>query len=95
MANGADKVWTVPRRNRIMGVAFSHRWRKFKEALMTNAEIRPDFAHWVVRQLSGPGDHPVRVDMLLRTQQLPPPGVEGRGQVGLETLYSENLTVDR
>ena len=59
MANGADKVWTVPRRNRIMGVAFSHRWRKFKEALMTNAEIRPDFAHWVVSQLSGPGDHPV------------------------------------
>ena len=95
MANGADKVWTVPRRNRIMGVAFSHRWRKFKEALMTNAEIRPDFAHWVVRQLSGPGDHPVHVDMLLRTQQLPPPGVEGPGQVGSEALYSENLTVDR
>jgi hypothetical protein len=95
MANGAVKVWTVPRRNRIMGVAFSHRWRKFKEALMTNADIRPDFAHWVVRQLSGPGDRPVRVDLLVRTQQIPPPGVAGPGQVGVETLYSENLTGNR
>jgi hypothetical protein len=92
MASGADKVWTVPRRNRIMGVAFTHRWRKFKEALVTNADIRPDFAHWVVRQLSGPGDRPVRVDMVLRTQQLPPPGVAGPGQIGAEALYSENLT---
>jgi hypothetical protein len=92
MENGADKVWTVPRRNRVMGVAFSHRWRKFKEALVTTRDIRQDFAHWVVRQLSGPGDRPVRVDMVLRTQQLPPPGVAGPGQIGAETLYSENLT---
>jgi hypothetical protein len=62
---------------------------------MTNADIRPDFAHWVVRQLSGPGDRPVRVDLLLRTQQIPPPGVAGPGQVGVETLYSENLTGNR
>jgi hypothetical protein len=95
MANGADKVWTVPRRNRIMGVAFSHRWRKFKEALVTNADIRPDFAHWVVRQVSEPGDQPARVDMVLRTQHLPPPGVQEPGQVGAEILYSENLTGTR
>jgi hypothetical protein len=95
MASGADKVWTVPRRNQILGVAFSHRWRKFKEYLVTNDDIRPDFVHWVVRELTRPGDHPVRVDLLLRTEVLPPPGVQGPGSTGVQTLYSEYLTGTR
>jgi hypothetical protein len=95
MASGEDKVWTVPRRNQILGVAFSHRWRKFKEYLVTNEDIRPDFVHWVARELTRPGDHPVRIDMLLRTEGLPPPGVQGPGSSTVQTLYSEYLTGNR
>ena len=95
MAGGVDKVWTLPQRNRILGVAFSHRWRKFKESLLTNEEIRPDFVHWVVRKLSAPDDRPVRVDMLLLTQDLPPPGVDEPEPIAVQTLYSENLAGNR
>jgi hypothetical protein len=33
MADGTEKVWTLPRLNPVFGVAFSHRWRRFKEGL--------------------------------------------------------------
>lgn len=95
MADGSDKVWTLPRLNPVFGVAFSHRWRKFKEGLLTDPQLRPDFVHWVVREMAGPGDRPVRVDMLLQTEELLPPGVGGRGRTAVESLYSEELTGDR
>lgn len=95
MANGDVKAWTLPRNNRVFGVPTSHRWRKFKETLLTTPDIRPDFAHWVVRRLTGPDDRPVRVDMIVRTEDMPPPGTDGPGQTGLETLYSEDLAVPR
>jgi hypothetical protein len=95
MADGTERVWTLPRLNPVFGVAFSHRWRKYKESLLGEQSIRPDFAHWVVRELSGPGDRPVHVEMLLRTERIPPPGDSGPGQTAVETLYSENLTQNR
>ncbi|MEB3982868.1 hypothetical protein OQ968_16530 [Mycobacterium sp. 663a-19] len=95
MADGSDKVWTLPRLNPVFGVAFSHRWRKFKETLLTEQQTRPDFVHWVVREMTRPGDHPVRVDMRLRTEDIPPPGVSGPRRTAVETLYSEELTGNR
>jgi hypothetical protein len=95
MADGADKVWTLPRLNPVFGVAFSHRWRKFKESLVTEEQIRPDFVHWVVRELTGQGERPVHVEMLLRTEAIPPPGVSGPGRTAVQTLYSEKLTENR
>ena len=90
MADGNVKVWTLPRLNPIFGVSLSHRWRKVKESLLTDAQTRPGFAHWVVRELTGPGDHPVQVDMLLRTENLPPPGVRGPGAAAAQALYSRS-----
>lgn len=95
MASGAVKTWTLPRNNRVFGVPTTHRWRKFKESLLTTPEIRPDFAHWVVRKLAGPGDRPVRVDMVLRTEGIPRPGSNDPGQTAVETLYSEDLADTR
>jgi hypothetical protein len=95
MASGADKIWTFPSRNQIFGVAYTHRWRKLKESLLTTPQIRSDFVHWVVRQSTAPGDRPVHAEMLLRTEDIPPPGVEGQGQAGVQTLYSEDLTGNR
>lgn len=93
MADGNEKVWTLPRLSPVFGVAFSHRWRKYKESLLADPGIRPDFVHWVVREMTGPGDRPVHVEMLLRTEDIPPPGVSGSGRTGVQALYSEKLTV--
>jgi hypothetical protein len=95
MASGTEKVWTLPKRNQIFGTPYTHRWRKFKESLLTQPQIRSDFAHWVVREFTGPNDRPVRVEMLLRTEDLLPPGVSGQGQTAVQTLYSEDLTGNR
>ncbi len=95
LSNGLDKVWTLPRTNRVFGVAFTHRWRKFKESLITTPRIRADFVHWVVREIAGPGERAVHAEMILRTEDVLPPGTSGRGQKGVETLYSEDLTGQR
>ena len=95
MADGTERVWALPRADPILGVAFSHRWRKLKENLLNAPQIRPDFVHWVVRQLIEPGDRAVHVDMLLLTVDIPPPGIQEPGGTVVETLYSENLTENR
>ena len=92
MANGDDRVWTLTPHDRIIGPVVTHRWRKLKESLTGDASIRPDFAHWVVRELTGLSDKPVRVYMLLRTEFLPAPGASGPGPTGTELLYDENLS---
>ena len=95
MSSGIDKMWTLPRTNQVFGVAFTHRWRKFKETLITTPQIRAEFVHWVVRQSTGPGEHAVHAEMLLRTEDIPPPGVKDQGQTAVQTLYSEDLTGNR
>ncbi|MEB4208019.1 hypothetical protein [Mycobacterium sp. 94-17] len=95
MADKSERVWTLPRTNAVFGVAYSHRWRKYKENLLTERQIRAEFAHWAVRELTRPGDQPVTVVMLLRTREIPPPGAGGPGQTAVETLYSENLAGNR
>ena len=95
LADGSERAWAPPRLNPIFGVAFSHRWRRFKESLVTQPQIRPDFVRWVVRELTDPADRPVHVEMLLRTKELPPPGVSEAGRTTVQILYSENLTGSR
>lgn len=95
MASGTDKVWTLPRSNQIFGVPFTHRWRKLKETLLTEPEIRADFAHWVVRELTPPGDRAVHVEMLLHSEDIPAPGVKEQGQTAVKSLYREDLTGNR
>ncbi len=95
MASGTDKVWALPRLDPVFGVALSHRWRKFKESLLNSPDIRADFAHWVVRQLTGPDDRVVHVEMLLRTTDIPPPGVREPGRSAIQTLYIENVAANR
>ena len=92
MADGGDRVWTLPAQyDRVVGVAVSHRWRKLKESLLSEQQIRPQFAHWVVHELTGPSERVSRVQMILRTEVLPPPGTSGPGATGVETIYDEHL----
>lgn len=92
MANGDDRVWTLTPHDRIIGPVVAHRWRKLKESLSGDPSIRADFAHWVVRQLTGLSDKPVRVYILLRTVFLPAPGANDFHQTGTEWLYDEKLS---
>jgi hypothetical protein len=92
MADGTDKVWTMPRLNPVFGVSFTHRWRKYKESLLSEPQIRRDFVHWVARAMTGPGERPMRADMVLITEEIPPPGANRAGQTAVQTLYSEVLT---
>lgn len=91
MADGTDRVWTLPTYDPLFGVASQHRWRKIKESLVTEPSIRRDFAHWVVRQVARPQEHVERVYILLRTEDLSPPGVRASGDKGQEPLYDEIL----
>jgi hypothetical protein len=93
MADGADRVWTLPLdgRDHVVGVAVSHRWRKLRETLYSDARSRPALAHWVVGQVSGPSERAVGVQIIVRTETLPAPGQSGRTKTGVETLYKEDL----
>ena len=93
MADGADQVWRLPRYDRVFGVAAAHRWHKFKESLLSEPGIRPDFAHWVVRKLTRPSERAVRVYLVEQTEELSPPGVNGPPATGQQLLYAETLAV--
>ncbi len=95
MADGDVRAWVMPRSNRVLGVPTAHRWRKFKESLLTTPEIRSDFAHWVVRTLCRPDDRAVHVEMVLRSVAMAAPGSDGQGQAAVEILYSEDLAGSR
>jgi len=91
MASGAVRTWELPRANPVFGVPTEHRWRKLKETLITTPETRADFIHWVVRRLTAPDDRPVYVEMVLRTESMPPPGSDEPVKTGVELLYREDV----
>jgi hypothetical protein len=92
MANGDRRVWTNRRGDRVVGPFSWYRWQKLKENAPREAGIRAGIAHWVIRELTGPLEHPIGVQMILRTEQLPPPGEDRPKTIAVETLYDENLT---
>jgi hypothetical protein len=95
MADGAQRVWTNPRGDRVVGAFSWYRWQKAKENLVRQPTSRVGLAHWVVHRLTGRDEHAVRVQMILRTELLPPPGADGPRTIGEEILYDETLTGKR
>jgi hypothetical protein len=92
LADGRLRVWTPPQSDGgVMGVASSHRWRKLKETVVTERQARPEFAHWVMGELTEPDERAVRIQIILRTEDLLPPGASGPGVIGVEKIYDENL----
>jgi hypothetical protein len=92
MADGGDRVWTNQRGDRVIGPFAWYRWQKLKENAPREPDIRAGIANWVVRELTEPAEHAVRVQMILRTELLPPPGEVGPGTTTVETLYDETLS---
>jgi hypothetical protein len=91
MADGAQRVWTNPRGDRVVGAFAWYRWQKLKENLVRQPAIRAGMAHWVVHRLTRPSERAARVQMILRTELLPAPGTDDPPRVGEEILYDEIL----
>jgi hypothetical protein len=92
MADGADRMWTIRREGRVIGPFAWYHWQKLKESAPRAPDIRAGIAHWVVGELTKPGEHPTRVQMILRTQDMPPPGKDAPTPTNVERLYDETLT---
>lgn len=92
MADGTDRLWTWRRGDRLVGPFTWYHWQKLKEQTVREPNTRAGIAHWVVRELTTPAERPVRVQMILRNEVLPPPGQDGPKTARAETLYDEHLS---
>jgi hypothetical protein len=92
MADGAQRVWTIPRGDRVVGAFAWYHWQKLKENVVREPGIRAGLTHWVVRQLARPTDHVVRVQMTLCASSLPAPGTNSPRTTQSEILYDEMVT---
>ena len=90
-AGGREVTWTPPRGDPLFATYANERWHKLREFLQRTPSLRPTFAHWVVRQLSGPGDRAVRVRILDRTVLLAPPGSAVVPRATVRVLYDETV----
>lgn len=91
MADGQIRVWAMePGAD---GMGWWDRWIMLRRAVMTDANVRPQVARWAVREVTEPGDHPVAVAVVLRTQNLTAPGEDGEssGKSATKILYQEVL----
>ena len=92
LADGTDRTWNLQRDNPVTGQFVWYHWQKLKENTVRDASMRSGLCHWVVDQVTSPADHPIRVQMILRTEELLPPGAIGTPKTATETLYDEKLT---
>jgi len=92
MSDGQVRVWSVHRGDRALGGVTSAHWLQMLRYAVTKAEIRPGIARWVARQVTGPSERAVAVEMVLRVQNLPPPGQAGQGATATKVLFQEDLT---
>jgi hypothetical protein len=92
MADRAERVMTLAGGGLVTESLSWYRWQKLKEQSVRRPASRAEIAHWVVIVLTDPAEHPVRVEMILRTELLPPPGKDGPTTPAVETLYDEALT---
>jgi hypothetical protein len=91
LADGPDRVWTWQRGDLVVGPFRWYHWQKLKEQLVRQPASRRGVARWAVRELTDPGDHPIHVQILLRTELLHPPGQPGPRTVSVKPLYDEAL----
>jgi hypothetical protein len=64
---------------------------------MVDSSIRPQLAHWVVREVTKPDERAASVSIVLRTENLSAPGDEGEGgkAPAKKVLYQEALAGPR
>ena len=95
MTTGAQRVWTQPRGDRVVGAFAWYHWQKLKENAVRQQTVRADLAHWVVRHLTASSERAARVQVILRTELLSPPGTDNPRTLSEETLHNEDLAAGR
>lgn len=93
MADGQIRSWSVQPGQR--GVGEWDRWIMLKRAAMTDPNVGPQLAHWVVGQITEPDEQPVAVAVVMRVQTLSEPGEESSGKDAMKVLYQEALAGER
>lgn len=91
MDDGSDRMWTSRRDDPAITTFTWYRWQKLKEQLIRDKDAVPAFAQWVVRELAAPGEHPVHVAVLVRSQLLRPPGDDRPVDATVRTLYRSDV----
>jgi hypothetical protein len=95
MANGENRVWTMQPGARGISEFGWDRWMVMRYSAVLDANVRPDLARWVAREVTGPGEQAVAVSMVLRTETLQAPDEPaaegGRRGNATKVLYQENL----
>jgi hypothetical protein len=91
MANGETRVWHMQPGERGMG--WWDRWIMLRRAVMYDASVRPQVARWVVREVTAPTERAVAVAIVLRVENLSPPGEKDAagGKSAMKILYQEAL----
>jgi hypothetical protein len=90
MANGETRVWNM--QPGAPGVGWWARWEGLKRSAILDATVRPQLAHWVVRQVTTSGERAVDVTVLLRSENLSKPGEDAGGKSpAMKVLYRETL----
>jgi hypothetical protein len=90
MANGETRIWSMQPGGR--GVGWWDRWILLRRAVISDASVRPQLAHWVVGQVAKPSEKPVDVTVLFRTENLSAPGEAAGGRApATKILYQETL----
>ncbi|BBY93724.1 hypothetical protein MGALJ_33930 [Mycobacterium gallinarum] len=98
MADGETKTWTTQPGQ--PGIGWWDRWLKVRYYAVLDANLRPQLARWVVRQVTGPDEQAVAVEIILRTETLQAPadreGESGtRRPTATKIIYREQLAGTR
>ncbi|AGB25471.1 hypothetical protein Mycsm_05273 [Mycobacterium sp. JS623] len=95
MADGTTRVWRVEPAARLEKIFWPSRLPLMTETAMRQQDGRKELARWIVRQLTGPSERPVKVVMMFHFRVLPPPGESSKNPTGTKVIYEEALTGQR
>ncbi|KUI27391.1 hypothetical protein AU196_07880 [Mycobacterium sp. IS-1742] len=87
MSDGEDRVWRLDADRSLPG----YRWRKLKEEVIRHKALRSGLAKYVVREVTEPGEHAVRVLMVVQIRTLPLPG-DGEPKTVRRLLFDQKVT---
>jgi hypothetical protein len=91
-SRGDERVWTFPHGNVFDQFSWYH-WHKLKEESVKVPDIRAAFTRWAAGQVVEPSEYPVRVELILKTESFPAPGVVSpQSTTGSDVLYKATLT---
>jgi hypothetical protein len=90
MSDGETRVWRME--PGASGVGWWSRWTGLRNQVVKNQFVRPQLAHWVLGQVTKPGERATEVVVLLRTENLSKPGEPAAGKSPAnKILYQEAL----